>query len=119
MSTSDYSADLLNAALQVVTGPRRQEYGDPEHDLECSGQLMSAWLNRRFGVTIAITGADVSQLMILHKAARLAHTPGHHDSWLDQAGYAACGWRCTAVRADQSASSPMTTGTGTVLLTPP
>jgi hypothetical protein len=32
------------------------------------------------------------------KVARLMHTPGHVDSWVDIAGYAACG-------ADVAASS--------------
>jgi hypothetical protein len=34
---------------------------------------------------------DVAVPMILMKLARLANAPKHRDSWLDIAGYTACG----------------------------
>jgi hypothetical protein len=34
-------------------------------------------------------------MMALLKVARLAHSPSHRDSWLDIAGYAACGHHVT------------------------
>ncbi len=92
--TADPMVELLDAVKAAVTGPRRKDYGDPELDLACTGALWSTWLNRRFGSSVKLTGSDVSVLMILLKTTRLANTPGHRDSLLDTAGYAATSYRC-------------------------
>ena len=40
-------------------------------------------------------------MMILMKVARLAADHLHDDSWLDIAGYAACGSQCAEQEADE------------------
>ena len=50
---------------------------------------MSATGFRRDGEKIL--PSDVAIIMALVKIARLAASPGHEDSWIDLAGYAALG----------------------------
>ncbi len=52
----------------------------------------------RYGelATLTIDEADVAVMGALIKVARLAETPDHEDSWVDLAGYAACGRQVTA-----------------------
>lgn len=88
--------DLLQEVIQTITGPRQKDYGHPEDNLGCTAELMQAYLQgaaRARGHT-NLEGYDVAVLMILVKVARLAESPKHKDSWLDIAGYVACGWDC-------------------------
>ena len=39
-----------------------------------------------------ISPADVAAMMIMLKISRARQTPTHKDSWVDMAGYAACGY---------------------------
>ena len=47
-----------------------------------------------------LDASDIAMMMALMKIARLAHAPGHMDSWIDIAGYAACGGEIAATRND-------------------
>ncbi len=98
---------LLRDALAAVTGERRKAYGDPENNFKLIAELFGSYLGHRRirgGLADGVSGqlslndnikpSDVAVLMILVKVARLAQTPGHRDSLLDIAGYAACGARC-------------------------
>ncbi len=51
--------------------------------------MWSAFLTRRFGIELELTGEDVGCLMSLLKLSRLAGAPGHRDSLVDAAGYLA------------------------------
>jgi len=84
MSAANRTA-VLEDALAAVNGERSQSYDEPEDNFGRTAQLWSAYL------TVDITAVDVAVLMVLLKIARLMHTPGHVDSWVDIAGYAACG----------------------------
>jgi metal-dependent amidase/aminoacylase/carboxypeptidase family protein len=100
--SNDPAADLLQEALNIVTGARRQSYGTPEDNFATIAALWATYLRRRgFDFTDpeqGIAASDVAAMMVLMKIARLAETPDHKDSWLDTAGYAACGWRCATPR---------------------
>jgi Domain of unknown function (DUF6378) len=85
-------ADLLDTAKAQVTGQRQQDYGSPEDNFGRIAALWNVYLN---GKTV-ISPHDVSALMILLKVARLMATPEHKNSWVDIAGYAACGYACAA-----------------------
>ncbi len=92
---------LLRDALLAVTGERRKAYGNPENNFKLIATMWAAYLNHRRHAQLAttsfevdITPGDHAVMMVLVKIARLAQTPGHRDSWLDIAGYAACGARC-------------------------
>ena len=79
-------ADTLDKAKMIVTGERNQEYGGPESTFGSIAKLWSAYLE------VDIAAEDVAVLMILLKVARLAGSAySSADSWVDIAGYAACG----------------------------
>jgi len=76
---------VLAEAAKIVSQDRNSAYGEPEDNFGRIAALWSAWLG------IQITNVDVAALLLLVKVARLQATPNHVDSWVDIAGYAACG----------------------------
>lgn len=78
---------ILDEAKQCVCGNREQDYGTPEDSFQMIGDLWSIYL----GCNVKIDAYDVASMMALLKIARLANNPEHMDSWVDLAGYAACG----------------------------
>jgi hypothetical protein len=81
---------VLKEADSIVNGPRAQVYGPPEKSFDRVAALWSAFMLER----CTFTGTDVAALLALLKMARLANSPDHRDSWVDLAGYAACGAEC-------------------------
>ena len=80
---------LLDDAARIVTGARETTYGGPEKSFTTIAALWSAYL----GVTLA--PHDVAAMQALVKLARIRGSRGEHrDSWVDLAGYAACGAEC-------------------------
>lgn len=80
---------VLTEANTIVNGARANVYGGPEDNFKRIADLWSAYLN---GQAIATT--DVANMLALLKIARLKNSPDHRDSWVDIAGYAACGAEC-------------------------
>lgn len=101
-SPADPAAILLDEAKKIVTGARRAAYGNPEDNFATIADLWQTYLRRRYqdagatpGSTVPdVSASDVAAMMVLMKVARLAETPGHHDSLVDIAGYAGCAVRC-------------------------
>lgn len=90
--------DILNEAIEVV-GSRGKSYGKPEDNFNRIARLWEAHLENRYGDDYdvpPIDTQDVSMMMVLMKVARLENDPNHHDSWVDTAGYAACGGELAA-----------------------
>lgn len=88
--------EILDAAKKCVCGQREQDYGTPENNFETIGLLWGIYLNaahpeglKMFPVN-GITPKDVAAMMALLKIARIA-TGNNPDSFIDLAGYAACG----------------------------
>lgn len=82
---------VLETALQTVAD-RGVPYGGVEDNFRRIANLWNAHLENRFTEFAPhLEAADVAMMMILMKIARLAHAPSHADSWVDVAGYAACG----------------------------
>ena len=77
--------ELLEIATNIVMGARQENYGSPESNFQRIADLWSVYLGR------SITPSDVAVMMILMKTARLMNDCKHMDSWVDIAGYAACG----------------------------
>ena len=97
---------LLEEAARIIYGDREQVYGNPRFNLDTIAQLWSVYLKRKFPEhqnpfinDMDISAEDVAQLMILLKTARLIHNPTHHDSLVDQAGYAALQERIQGVES--------------------
>lgn len=88
---------VLETAIQTVAD-RGVPYGGVEDNFNRIARLWTSHLFNRFDVNeggmveiAALDPSDVAMMMALMKIARLEANPGHADSWVDVAGYAACG----------------------------
>jgi hypothetical protein len=71
--------------MGCVLRDRNSTYGKPEDCFDMIAGLWTAYLGEW------ITAMDVSMMMALLKVARAKANPQHGDSFIDIAGYAACG----------------------------
>ena len=78
-------SDILDAAKECVCGHREQDYGSPEDNFSLIANLWTVYLNKD------ISSLDVAMMMGLLKIARIKNGGGTGDSFVDLAGYAACG----------------------------
>jgi hypothetical protein len=93
---------LLLDAESIVNGDRNVQYGDPNADFQRTAAMWTAYLEgvrERQDPGASLTAVvldphDVAAMMMLLKISRLAWSPEKRDSWLDIAGYAACGADC-------------------------
>lgn len=92
-------ADILHAAEKCVCGQRETDYGTPEDNFKAIAELWEAYLNKACtrGVNVRVEAKDIAVMMALLKIARIAAGGGKADSWIDLAGYAACGAECEGV----------------------
>ena len=107
-------ADILDQAKKCVCGQREQDYGTPESNFQLIADLWNGYLGftsyvleleeylmdlKDKGIDIdinvpepkAIFPEDVAMMMALLKIARIKNGGGSGDSFVDLAGYAACG----------------------------
>lgn len=82
--------ELLDLAKQA-TADRGLNYGKPEDNFERIAARWRVHLKNRFDLDVAIDATSVALMCADIKLARLEHQPDHQDSWVDLAGYAACG----------------------------
>jgi hypothetical protein len=82
-------SSVLNEANNIVNGARNKAYGSAEDNFQNIANLWNGYLEK-----VTLTPVDVANMMALMKIARLKHSPDHRDSWVDIAGYAACGAEC-------------------------
>lgn len=88
---------VLAAAAAAITGAREDTYGDPEQSFTTIAQFWTAYLDH------FIEPHDVAAMMALLKLARIKHSGGRHrDSWVDLAGYSACGAEVAMDRQDEA-----------------
>lgn len=94
--------DILESAIECVCGQREQDYGSPESNFQLIADLWNDYLGfedifkknedddgfHRVGY---ISPTDVAMMMALLKIARIKNGGGTGDSFVDLAGYAACG----------------------------
>ena len=78
-------SQILDTAKQCVTVDRAATHGDAASNF---GLISSYWSTH---LNVAINAADVAVMMTLMKCARIKANPAHVDSWVDGAGYLACG----------------------------
>ena len=86
---------ILNRAIECVCGEREQDYGSPEDNF---GRIAAYWSTH---LGMEITAEDVAVMMALLKIARIGAGTATDDSWVDLAGYAACGGEIAAAEADR------------------
>lgn len=82
--------ELLDLAKAAVAD-RGLNYGKPEDNFARIALRWKAHIKNRFGVDLPLDAASVAIMCMDLKMARLENTPDHLDSWVDTAGYAACG----------------------------
>lgn len=78
-------SEILNTAEKCVCGQREQDYGSPENNFQLIADLWGAYYGQKF------TPVDVAMMMALLKMARIKTGTGTEDSFVDAAGYFACG----------------------------
>lgn len=85
VAAAQIRAEILDTAKHYVLKDRNATHGDPEDNFGRIAELWAAYKRVSFNAT------DVAAMMALMKVARIAQSPDHRDSWIDLAGYAACG----------------------------
>lgn len=76
---------ILEDAEKCVCGHCKEDYGSPEDSFTTIANLWTAYSGYPF------EAVDVSMMMALLKIARIGGGRGSEDSFVDLAGYAACG----------------------------
>ena len=77
--------NILEQAKICVCGQRQDDYGTPEDNFKLIAELWSAYRG------VSFDAIDVAMMMALLKIARISSGHGSTDSFIDLAGYAACG----------------------------
>ena len=80
--------DILEEALRITSGDRQNAYGPADQDFKRTAAMWSALKGVEF------TARDVALFMICLKCSRETHQR-KRDNWVDIAGYARCGSKCT------------------------
>lgn len=89
--------DTLKAAAECVCGSREEDYGSPEDNFAVIAALWAAYTGAD------VTPKDVAMMMALLKIAR-AKAGSKPDTYIDLAGYAACGAEIAAREPDPAAN---------------
>lgn len=76
---------ILREAKDNICGQREQDYGSPENNFQLIADLWTDYLGEK------VSSVDVAMMMCLLKIARIKNGGGTGDSFVDLAGYAACG----------------------------
>lgn len=90
-------AKVLRTAESLVNGSRNASYGSPDADFSRTASFWQTYLAgvvERNNGKLVLSSYDVAVMMMLLKISRLAWSPDKEDSWVDTAGYAACGADC-------------------------
>lgn len=88
-SSKSRRQDILEEAITCVCGQREQDYGSPESNFQIIADLWNVYLGD--SLKTPVTSTDVAMMMALLKIARIRNGGGTGDSFVDLAGYAACG----------------------------
>jgi hypothetical protein len=89
-------SECLDDAMQLLTGDRNIDYGEPIENFERVADGWSIILGKY------IAPHQVALCMAWLKIARLTATPDHKDSYTDAAGYIALGWELVNKQDDCS-----------------
>lgn len=91
-------SDVLNRADEVVNGERQDQYGNPEDNFSVIAEFFETYIKNKCvfqdedgSLNCEIGARDIANLMILFKVGRLTTGAGSEDTYIDIAGYAACG----------------------------
>jgi hypothetical protein len=104
-------ADMLDEAKGFVTQDRNNSYGPPTQDFRRSADVLTALGYRHTQLPAsappcpacgarALAAHDTAIAVDAVKTSRLMWMPTKRDSWVDKAGYAACGYECAMTEGD-------------------
>lgn len=101
----DIKTEIGEEAMRIVSGARRAAYGTPERNFARIAALWNAHLSN-VGVIVGaeqrrVHPLDVAVMCLMIKAARIAETPDHRDSYVDMVGYALCAAECALEPVEQ------------------
>lgn len=84
---------LIDQTAAAVLGSREQSHGKPEDSFSVIAQYWTTYLQgcKLMDKSHSLSSDQVAALMILFKMGRVTLKPTNDDSWVDIAGYAACG----------------------------
>lgn len=91
--------EILNSAKKCVCGDRDKTYKGPEDSFALIAELWEPIIKARCvgpGADVCVDAVTVALCMAELKIARAATNEKHMDSWVDLAGYAACGGELAA-----------------------
>lgn len=92
----------LDKASKIVNTDRNSKYGEPENNFADIAAYWTTYLRKKLKTDMPLTAPDVAIMSALIKVSRLQNTPDHEDSWIDIAGYAACGVQCATETQDKT-----------------
>lgn len=87
-------SECLAEAMDLITGDRNRDYGEPFHNFERVANGWSIILGR------IVEPHEVALCMAWLKIARLTETPQKKDGWVDGAGYMGLGWQLVNEQGD-------------------
>lgn len=94
-------SEILDAAKACVCGHREQDYGSPEDNFKQIAKLWNAYM---YSSKDVFSPVDVAIMMALFKIARIKTGTATEDSFVDLAGYAACGGEIATQRETKPAT---------------
>ena len=88
--------EILKAAEKIVSGERQEQYGSPEDNFAVIARYWECYLDARTknsgsDATFTLDADDVAAAWRHLKVGRQSTGAGSADTWIDIAGYAACG----------------------------
>lgn len=93
---------VLELAKDAVLRQRNNTYGPPTQDFDRAARMLNALgfavlkpIDFETDEVLDIEAHHVAMIQMVVKLSRLTWSPLHMDSWVDLAGYAACGYECS------------------------
>ena len=84
-------ADVLHKAEKCICNDRETQYGSPEDNFKVISDLWTTYLSSCRPDPVSVSPQDVAIMMALMKIARIKSGTFKEDSFVDAAGYIACG----------------------------
>lgn len=85
---------VLSEAKTLISGDRNAHYGPPTQDFQRTAALWTIVFEPLLKDGAKFLSHHVAMAMIQLKMSRLTWDSDKRDSWVDTAGYAACGYEC-------------------------
>jgi len=89
-SENKMTKDILEEALSITQGDRRESYGHPLQDFERVSHMATGLIKHKLKDGQSLDADDIWRLMICIKLSRDVYKP-KRDNKVDIAGYARCG----------------------------